>query len=162
MQIIKYNNLFFNDIKWMYYCILLAEYARKQGEVPVGSVLVYNNNMIGMGYNNVIKFSDPTAHAEIIAIRQGSNKVGNYRLLNSVLYVTLKPCLMCIGTILNARIKKLVFGAEYTNSNILNKLTNIVYNSYYITNLIDSVSNVFSKICSIQLKYFFYCRRNKN
>ncbi|MCV2506383.1 MAG: tRNA adenosine(34) deaminase TadA [Candidatus Lightella neohaematopini] len=161
MQIVKYSNLS-NDIKWMYYCILLAEHARKQGEVPVGAILISNNNIIGMGYNNVIKSNDPTAHAEVIAIRQGGSRIGNYRLLNSILYVTLKPCLMCIGTILNARIKKLVFGTEYTNINILSQLANIIYNNYYINSFINSVNNVFSKICSIQLKYFFYCKRNKN
>ncbi|MCV2502433.1 MAG: tRNA adenosine(34) deaminase TadA [Candidatus Lightella neohaematopini] len=162
MNIIKYNSFLCNDIRWMYYCILLAENARKQGEVPVGAILVYNNNIIGMGYNNVIKFNDPTAHAEIIAIRQGSSKIGNYRLLNSILYVTLKPCLMCIGAIFNARIKKLVFGTEYTSVNVLNQLTNIIYNSYCIYNLVNPIDNVFSNICSIQLKYFFYCKRNKN
>ncbi|MCV2525439.1 MAG: hypothetical protein N4P87_02455, partial [Candidatus Lightella neohaematopini] len=65
-------------------------------------------------------------------------------------------------TIFNARIKKLVFGTEYTSINVLNQLTNIIYNSYYIYNLINSIDNVFSNICSIQLKYFFYCKRNKN
>lgn len=86
--------------------------AEKAGEVPVGAVLVGGEGQIlGLGYNQVITLSDPTAHAEILALRQAANGCGNYRLPGTIIYVTIEPCLMCAGAILQARVKRLVFGA---------------------------------------------------
>lgn len=95
----------------MHEAISLAKYAMDQQEVPVGAVVVLEDKIIGKGWNQPIANNDPSAHAEIMALRDAASAVGNYRLLNTTLYVTLEPCLMCVGAILHSRIKKLVFGA---------------------------------------------------
>lgn len=99
------------DIYWMQQALKLAEFAASKDEVPIGAVLVLDNQIIGEGWNQPIATNDPTAHAEIIALRQGAQKINNYRLINTTLYVTLEPCTMCIGAMIHARIKRLVFGA---------------------------------------------------
>ena len=99
------------DVYWMREALALAHQAESQGEVPVGAVLVSNNKLIGSGFNQPVSGSDPTAHAEIIAIRSAAKKAGNYRLPNSVMYVTIEPCTMCVGAMIHARISEVVFGA---------------------------------------------------
>ncbi len=96
---------------WLSRAIRLARQAAEENEVPVGAVVVHNNEIIGEGYNQPIKRNDPTAHAEIIALRQAGGRLGNYRLLNTTIYTTLEPCAMCVGAIIHARIGRLVFGA---------------------------------------------------
>jgi tRNA(adenine34) deaminase len=96
---------------WMQHAIHLAKTAEENGEVPIGAVLIVNNEIIGEGWNQPIKNSDPTAHAEIIALRAAAKHLNNYRLLDSTLYVTLEPCIMCVGAIIQARVKHVVFGA---------------------------------------------------
>lgn len=100
-----------NDEDWMRHAIRLAERAEQQGEVPVGAVMVYQNQVIAEGWNQPIQQNDPSAHAEIVAIRAAGVALNNYRLLDCTLYVTLEPCIMCLGAITNARINRLVFGA---------------------------------------------------
>lgn len=100
------------DLYWLHYALKLARQAACEGEVPVGAVLVCNDILIGEGYNQPIKNNDPTAHAEIIALRHAAQKIGNYRLINSTLYVTLEPCMMCAGALIHARISRLHFGAH--------------------------------------------------
>ncbi|MGE3920375.1 MAG: tRNA adenosine(34) deaminase TadA [Gammaproteobacteria bacterium] len=100
-----------NDTYFIKHALTLAKKAADENEVPVGAVLVYENQIIAEGWNQPIQTSDPTAHAEIMALRKGAQQLNNYRLENSTLYVTLEPCLMCAGAILNARIKRLVYGA---------------------------------------------------
>ena len=100
------------DINWMRHALELASCAYDLGEVPVGAVLVKNDEVIGEGYNQPIALKDPTAHAEILAIRNASEKVKNYRLPGTTLYVTLEPCAMCVGAIIHSRIERLVFGAS--------------------------------------------------
>lgn len=101
------------DEKWMRHALRLADKAEQLGEIPVGAVLVdEQGNLLGEGWNLSISESDPTAHAEIVALRQGGQRLQNYRLLNTTLYVTLEPCTMCAGAILHSRIKRLVFGAS--------------------------------------------------
>jgi tRNA(adenine34) deaminase len=100
-----------NSMQWMERAIALAEQAAALDEVPVGAVLVLDNQVIGEGYNSPILHSDPSAHAEIMALRAGAKKIGNYRILDATLYVTLEPCMMCAGAMVHARIKSLVFGA---------------------------------------------------
>lgn len=91
--------------------LVLAQKAAECNEAPVGAILVLHNEIIGEGWNRPIAHCDPTSHAEIMALRAGAKKQKNYRLLNASLYVTLEPCVMCVGALLNARIKRLVFGA---------------------------------------------------
>jgi len=92
--------------------LALAEQAKAQGEIPVGAVLVEGETIIGEGWNQPISTSDPTAHAEILALRRGARRRENYRLGGTTLYVTLEPCVMCAGAIVNARIERLVFAAR--------------------------------------------------
>jgi tRNA(adenine34) deaminase len=100
------------DEKWMKIALKEAQKAENEGEVPVGSILVVNNQLFAQGFNRPIKNNDPTAHAEIQVIREAAFKKNNYRLVGSTLYVTLEPCLMCFGAIINSRIERLVFGAH--------------------------------------------------
>ncbi|WP_343189243.1 tRNA adenosine(34) deaminase TadA [Buchnera aphidicola (Chaitoregma tattakana)] len=92
--------------------LILAKKAKNINEVPIGAILVLNNKIVATGYNKSIKNNDPTAHAEVIALRKGGQLLKNYRLLNTTLYVTMQPCLMCAGAIINSRIYKLVYGTS--------------------------------------------------
>jgi tRNA(adenine34) deaminase len=100
-------------IKFMKMAITGAEKAQKKGEVPIGAVLVTDNkNVLAAEYNQTITLNDPTAHAEILALRSAAAKVGNYRLLNTTLYVTVEPCPMCMGAAIHARVSQVVFGTR--------------------------------------------------
>ena len=100
------------DQEWMQRAILLAEKAAAQQEVPVGAILVLNDQVIGEAYNCSIMHHDPSAHAEMLALRLGAQQIKNYRLLNTTLYATLEPCSMCAGALVHARVQRLVFGAH--------------------------------------------------
>jgi tRNA(adenine34) deaminase len=100
------------DHFWMQRALQLAEKAGSEQEVPVGAILVLNDEVIGEGYNCPIQHHDPSAHAEIMALRRGAEQIKNYRLVDTTLYVTLEPCLMCAGAIVHARVGRLVFGAH--------------------------------------------------
>ncbi len=97
--------------RWMRHALELARRAEREGEVPVGAVIVRNGIIIGEGWNRPIGTQDPSAHAEIMALRDAGRRIGNYRIIDSSLYVTLEPCLMCTGAIIHARISHLLFGA---------------------------------------------------
>src|SRR5215216_6464082 len=101
-----------NDEIFMRHALAEAEAAREEGEVPVGAVVVFDGQIMGRGRNAVIQLSDPTAHAEIIALRVTSAAMGNYRLTGGTLYSTIEPCVMCAGAIVHARIERLVYGAR--------------------------------------------------
>ena len=100
------------DLHWMQHALALARCADADGEVPVGAVVVREGQLLGEGWNRPIADSDPTAHAEIVALRTAARAVGNYRLPGATLYVTLEPCLMCTGAMVHARVERLVFGAS--------------------------------------------------
>jgi tRNA(adenine34) deaminase len=100
------------DQQFMQQALLLAERAESQGEVPVGAVVVLDGKIIGEGWNQPIGLQDPTAHAEIVALRDAALKVGNYRLPQTTLYVTLEPCPMCAGAIVHARVARVVYAAD--------------------------------------------------
>jgi tRNA(adenine34) deaminase len=99
------------DDGFMREALLLAQQAAERGEVPVGAVVVKDGAIIGRGYNRPITSSDPTAHAEIVALREAAAALGNYRLAGCELYVTLEPCAMCVGAMIHARIARIVYGA---------------------------------------------------
>lgn len=99
------------DEDWMRHAFRLAQRAESQGEVPVGAVLVQHDHCLAEGWNQPIQSHDPTAHAEVVALRNAGRQLKNYRLLDTTLYVTLEPCVMCMGAIAHARITRLVFGA---------------------------------------------------
>jgi len=101
-----------NDVFWMRRALTMAQFAARKNEVPVGAVVVLDHKIIGEGWNCPITMCDPSAHAEIVALRCAANYLQNYRLLNTTLYVTLEPCVMCVGAMIHARIGRLVFGAD--------------------------------------------------
>ena len=98
--------------KWMKLALRLARRAKAAGEIPVGSLIVRSNQILGVGWNLKEKLQDPTAHAEIVAIRRATRRIGDWQLNNSTLYVTLEPCAMCMGAILESRISQVVFGTH--------------------------------------------------
>ena len=101
-----------SDEQWMRRALTLAEQAARHEEVPVGAVLVRGDELLGEGWNQVISAADPTAHAEIVALRAAAAQAGNYRLPGTTLYVTLEPCTMCAGAMVHARVERLVFAAR--------------------------------------------------
>jgi tRNA(adenine34) deaminase len=100
-----------DDAHFMRRALDLARRARDRGEIPVGAVLTLDGSVVGSGHNRSIELSDPTAHAEILALRDAAARFGNYRLVGSTLYCTVEPCLMCLGALMHARVGRLVFGA---------------------------------------------------
>ncbi|MBT8061883.1 MAG: tRNA adenosine(34) deaminase TadA [Xanthomonadales bacterium] len=100
-----------NDHRWMQQAIELARRAEAQGEVPVGALVIINDEVAGRGWNRNISDHDPAAHAEMIALREAGRQAGNHRLPGATVYVTLEPCVMCAGAMIHARIERLVFGA---------------------------------------------------
>ncbi len=153
------NNDYYSDIFWMRHAIYLAKNAKKNGEVPVGAVLTLNKKIIGEGWNSSIINNDPSSHAEIIALHHGGKFTKNYRLLNSILYVTLEPCIMCAGALINARISRLVFGTKSKKTGSAGSSINIL-NDPIINHNILITSNVLEKECSTLLSDFFKSLRN--
>lgn len=145
---------------WMKYALNLAKKAKNEGEIPVGAVLIYNNNIIGEGWNKNINNNDPTAHAEIIALRTAAIKLKNYRLISSTLYVTLEPCLMCSGAIIYSRIKHIVFGTKDNKMNNSSSLSN-VFHKFKINKNIKITEGILSQSCSLIIKQFFHNLRIK-
>lgn len=136
------------DEHWMSHALTLARKAEALGEVPVGAVLVFNNEIIGEGWNCPISTSDPTAHAEMMALRQGAQHINNYRLVNTTLYVTLEPCSMCAGAMIHARIQRLVYGAPDPK-----------IGAERVNHHVISEGGVMAKPCSELLQNFFKTRR---
>lgn len=142
----------------MRYAIRLAQRAEDLGEVPVGAVLVKDGRLIAEGWNNSIASHDATAHAEIMAIRKGGVAVENYRLIETTLYVTLEPCVMCMGALCHARVKHLVFGAyDPKRGAVCNALQ--LSDASFLNHRIDWTGGVLETECSVMLKDFFRARR---
>ena len=116
------------DLSWMKFALSLAAEAGENAEVPVGAILVCANEVVGQGRNSPIAHSDATAHAEILAIREAGLKLANYRLPKTTLYVTLEPCSMCAGAIIQARIERVVFGAYDDKSGAAGSVVNLFEN----------------------------------
>lgn len=135
-----------------------AEQAHEWQEVPVGAVLVKNAKVIGTGCNQSIRLNDPTAHAEILAIRMAAQVEQNYRLPNTTLYVTLEPCAMCAGTLVHARIERLVYGASDPRTGAISSVFTISSDSR-LNHQIQSQGGVLEAECSSMLREFFQQRR---
>lgn len=146
------------DKFWIRHALILAERAEAEGEVPVGAVLVLNDEIIGEGWNCSIGHHDPTAHAEVMALRHGGRHLGNYRLLNTSLYVTLEPCMMCVGALIHARINRLVFGARDKKIGAAGSLLNMLRHTD-INHQIMLTGGVLEQACSANLSVFFRQRR---
>jgi tRNA(adenine34) deaminase len=147
-----------NDTDWMRHALELARRAAAQGEVPVGAVLVQKGELIGMGWNRPITSSDPTAHAEIVALRDAAARIGNYRLIESTLYVTLEPCIMCVGAIVHARVQRLVFGASDPKSGAVGGAVDALGASY-LNHRVRWESGLLAEECGGVLREFFQARR---
>ena len=147
-----------NHEHWMRHALTLARRAWEEGEVPVGAVLVHNNQVIGEGWNRSIGRHDPTAHAEIMALRQGGLVLQNYRLLDSTLYVTLEPCVMCAGAMVHGRIGNLVFGARDAKTGAIGSLMDVVGHPG-MNHQVMVTEGVLAEECSAMLSDFFRARR---
>ena len=149
-----------NDIdkRFMRRALELAGYARDAGEVPVGSVLVLNNEVIGEGFNQPIASHDPTAHAELMAIRQAAQTMQNYRLPESTIYVTLEPCTMCIGAMIHARVSRLVYGAREPRAGAVESALNLAGLDCY-NHRFETCGGVLADESANLLREFFASRR---
>ncbi len=135
-----------------------ARMAAAAGEVPVGAVVVLNEEVIAAAHNQVISQNNPTAHAEILALQQAGQQIGNYRLINCELFVTLEPCTMCAGACVHGRIKRLVYGAKDPKTGSIESVGQVLaapYNNHHV----DSLGGVLRGPCSQLLTRFFAARR---
>jgi tRNA(adenine34) deaminase len=138
--------------------LALAQAAAGQGEVPVGAVLVLNGEIIGRGWNQPISSHDPTAHAEIGALRDAASRLGNYRLGGSALYVTIEPCTMCFGALMHARVATLVYGAREPRAGVCGSQLNLPAQTFYNHSL-EVIGGVLADQSAALLKGFFAGRR---
>ena len=138
--------------------IELAEIARDIGEVPVGSVVVRENEIIGEGYNSCIRLSDPSAHAEMIALKNAAKFQRNYRLVDCDLYVTIEPCLMCYGAMIHARVKHLFFGADEPKAGVV-KSNPISLDKINLNHKIKFSGGMMRERCGYLMQNFFHARR---
>lgn len=148
-----------NDEFWMRRALALAKQAELAGEVPVGAILVYDNQVIGEGANSPIQHHDPSAHAEINALRQGAFNQKNYRVPNTTLYVTLEPCAMCAGAIIQARVGRVVFGASDPKTGAAGSVFNILQHQQ-LNHRVELKSGVLATECSSLLSDFFRKKRS--
>lgn len=145
---------------WMEHALSLAKKAEKEGEVPVGACLVRDNTLIGEGWNQSIRLHDPSAHAEIMALREGANNIQNYRLVNTTLYVTLEPCLMCAGAMLHARIERLVYAASDPKGGAVDTIFSVL-NHEKLNHRVQTYSGLLQDKSSKMLKLFFQAKRKR-
>ena len=146
------------DEKWMSFALEQARKAEKEGEVPVGAILVKDDLIIARAHNKPISTNDPTAHAEIQLLRAAGEELKNYRLPGTTLFVTLEPCAMCLGAIMHARIKRVVFGAHDPKTGVCGSSENFMEASCF-NHKIDLASGVLENESKQLLKSFFNSRR---
>jgi tRNA(adenine34) deaminase len=147
-----------DDEKWMQIAINESIAAKNEDEVPVGAVLVRNGKLIAKAHNQPISTNDPTAHAEIQVIRKAGKAEKNYRLVDTTLYVTLEPCLMCYSALMHARINRIVFGANDTNNKSYRTIGDI-HNTFKFNHQIIVIGGVLERQCQDVLRSFFKIRR---
>jgi len=146
------------DEEYMLIAIEQAKMAFEQEEVPVGAILVLNGDIISRGYNQPICNHDPTAHAEIMALRQAGKALSNYRFPGSTLYVTVEPCTMCFGAIIHSRVSRVVYGAEEGKAGVLHGSHSLIDSGIY-NHRIKVTSGVLAEQCSELMSSFFKQRR---
>lgn len=144
----------------MRYALSLANNAQQQGEIPVGAVLIKDKQVIGEGWNQCISLHDPSAHAEMIALRDAGKNQQNYRLVDSCLYVTLEPCTMCAGLLIHSRIKRLVFAASDYKTGAVGSLFDLLGDPR-MNHQVEVSGGVLAQECGDKLSAFFKLRREQ-
>jgi len=148
-----------SDEIFMHVALELAEKAESLGEVPVGAVVVRNNEIVGRGFNAPISRHDPSAHAEMMALRDAAQRLGNYRLVGCELFVTLEPCLMCAGAIMHARIARLVYGANDPKTGACGSVIDVLGEGLRLNHHAEVTGGVLAEECGAMLSNFFLLRR---
>ncbi|KPJ93338.1 MAG: hypothetical protein AMJ55_08205 [Gammaproteobacteria bacterium SG8_15] len=149
-----------NDLHWMRHAIELARQGQESGEVPVGAVIVKDNQVVGEGWNQPIGQHDPSAHAEMVALRQAGKILNNYRLLDTTLYVTLEPCVMCAGAIIHARVGRVVYGANDPKAGAAGSVVDIFANPR-INHHVTVEGGLLAMECGDLLTQFFKAKRRQ-
>jgi tRNA(adenine34) deaminase len=149
------------DLEFMQLALEQAQLAKASGEVPVGAVLVANDQVIATGHNQPITQNDPSGHAEMLALRSAGKSLGNYRLPNTTLYVTLEPCMMCSGAIMHARVSRVVYGAPDPKTGCVHSVLNLFDNQQLNHHTIVE-GGILENQCAQVLKDFFKERRSQN
>ena len=144
--------------RWMRRALALADRAANEGEVPVGAVVVRDDLLLGEGWNQVIAAQDPTAHAEIVALRDAARAEGNYRLPGATLYVTLEPCTMCAGAMVHARVSELIFAAKEPRAGVVCSTCSLLDEPWY-NHKVSWQGGVLAQDSSSRLQAFFQARR---
>jgi tRNA(adenine34) deaminase len=146
------------DEKFMTLAIEQASLAFQKGEVPVGALITLGGEILAMSHNSSISMNDPSAHAEILAIREAARILDNYRLINATLYVTLEPCVMCAGAIIQARIQRVVFGAGDPKSGAVVSLYRLLHDKR-LNHTVEVTGGVMKDACAEILSRFFHEKR---
>ena len=146
------------DEQWMREALAEARRARGRGEVPVGAVVVLGGAVVGRGGNRPIQGADPTAHAEIVALREAARAADNYRLTGAALYVTVEPCLMCAGALVHARIARLVFGAAEPRAGAVRSIMRVLDHPA-LNHRVEVAGGVLESECTALMRAFFAARR---
>lgn len=149
------------DENWMFKALDLARIAAKHNEVPIGAVVIYENEIVGSGFNRRESNRDPLGHAELLAIAEASKKLDRWRLIGCTLYVTLEPCLMCAGAIVNSRLDRLVFGASDPKAGAVTSLYQTLSDTR-LNHRPEVTSGVRAQECGTLLSEFFRSKRAKN
>lgn len=152
--------MFPDDEFWMQQALALARQAADAGEVPVGAVVVLDAHNIGDGYNQPIASKDPTAHAEIVALRRAAAHLQNYRLPDTTLYVTIEPCTMCVGALIHARVRRLVFGAREPRAGAVCSRFHLLGEVAGYNHRIEVSQGILEVECSELISSFFKARRS--
>lgn len=150
-----------DDVRWMTRALALAEQAASIGEVPVGAVVVLDGREIGAGFNAPISQCDPTAHAEVRALRDAARRVGNYRLAGATLYVTIEPCTMCAGALVHSRVSRLVYGAAEPKAGAIRSSARVL-DGEAMNWRVEVEAGVLDVQCSDRISAFFAARRRAN
>ena len=148
------------DEYWMQQALLRADKAEAEGEIPVGAIVVYQDEIIAEGWNRSIISHDPSAHAEMLAIRNAGVALQNYRMIDCTLYVTLEPCAMCAGALVHSRMKRVVYGADDLKTGAVKSVINIVQHPQF-NHQLEVTEGVLAQECGQRLSAFFKRRRSE-
>ena len=149
----------FTDEYWMQKALELARKAQAEDEVPVGALIVKDDQLIAEGFNQPIKSNDPSAHAEMVALRNAGQVLNNYRLIDTTLYVTLEPCSMCVGAMIHARVKRLVFGAFDPKTGAAGSAINLIADDVH-NHQVEVLGGLLEDECRDLLQGFFRKKRS--